>query len=366
MSDNRLAELLKTQKSLTEWLQDIGHQDTEALRREDNEKRERLKVLNRTINLPFDEPVQFEATDITNRTLKFKTYLKDHGQDLCALRLIPKDKALPKLRMRGKTVSEAVVWFHEQEIDSKDYRADFMPHPPDYSWATIFVVNRHGIQGEIIFGGHHQLTQGFHDSSPPLVFRYDFTDWHILPDNKDAIRHLKILAKHLKVADKTIQKALKEGLGASFSHDYLEGYFETTDSSLGTWFIDYSPSLGHLYNDFVVKTSISTQSNAIVSGQTGCNGQATGRVQIVDPTKLDEPFAEGSILVCPVTTPLYVPLMQKAAAIVTDQGGILSHAAIVARELKIPCIVATGNATKVLKNGQTVTVDATNGIVLPV
>jgi pyruvate,water dikinase len=69
------------------------------------------------------------------------------------------------------------------------------------------------------------------------------------------------------------------------------------------------------------------------------------------------------VLVCEVTTPNYVPLMQKAVAIVTDQGGILSHAAIVARELKKPCIVGTGNATKILKTGQIVSVDANNGAV---
>jgi pyruvate,water dikinase len=55
--------------------------------------------------------------------------------------------------------------------------------------------------------------------------------------------------------------------------------------------------------------------------------------------------------------------MRKASAIITDQGGILSHAAIVARELKIPCIVGTVDATKKLKNGQIVTVDANKGVV---
>ena len=101
----------------------------------------------------------------------------------------------------------------------------------------------------------------------------------------------------------------------------------------------------------------------LVKGMTGSPGKAEGPVRIVEPDKLDTDFPDGGVLVCTVTTPNYVPLMQKAAAIVTDQGGILSHAAIVARELKKPCIVGTGNATKVLKNGQTVSVDADNGIV---
>src|ERR1700687_5336947 len=99
MADEKLAELLKTQKSLTEWLEDIKHKDAEAIRREDNEKRERLKVLNKVIKLPFDKPVQFEATDLSDKTPALKQYLTDHGDELCALRLIPKQDGLPKLRM---------------------------------------------------------------------------------------------------------------------------------------------------------------------------------------------------------------------------------------------------------------------------
>jgi pyruvate,water dikinase len=55
--------------------------------------------------------------------------------------------------------------------------------------------------------------------------------------------------------------------------------------------------------------------------------------------------------------------MKKAAAIVTDVGGITSHAAIVSRELQIPCVIGTGNATKIIKDGDRVEVDANNGFV---
>jgi phosphohistidine swiveling domain-containing protein len=363
MADEALAELLKTQKSLTEWLQDINHKNTESLRQEDNEKRERLKVLHKVIGIPFDEPTQFEATDLSNTTAKLKAYVSKHGQELCALRLIPKEKSLPKLRMRGKTVTEALEWYKEQAIDPTKYRADFIPHAPDSSWATIFIVNQHGIQGEIIYGGHHQLTQGFHDQAPPLVFRYDFKHWSIEPHNDDALAHLQQLAKYLHVADATTRQKLREALGATFAHKFLEGYFETSDSSLGTWFIDYSPVLGAMYAEVELQPQRTVSKASVVSGQTGCKGKVKGPVHIVSPNDIDSTFPDGAILVCAVTTPAYVPLMQKAAAIVTDQGGILSHAAIVARELHKPCIVGTGNATTVLKNAQEVTVDATAGTV---
>jgi len=72
---------------------------------------------------------------------------------------------------------------------------------------------------------------------------------------------------------------------------------------------------------------------------------------------------EDSILVTVMTNPDMVPAMKRAAAIVTDEGGRTCHAAIVSRELGIPCIVGTGKATKLLKEGMEVTVDATRGVV---
>ena len=72
---------------------------------------------------------------------------------------------------------------------------------------------------------------------------------------------------------------------------------------------------------------------------------------------------EGDILVTNTTHPNYLPAMQKAAAFVTNEGGIISHAAIVARELKKPCIVGTKIATQLLKDGDMVEVDADKGMV---
>lgn len=88
-----------------------------------------------------------------------------------------------------------------------------------------------------------------------------------------------------------------------------------------------------------------------------------GEVRVLlDPKKSDS-FKEGEILVAPMTTPEYIFAMKKASAVITDVGGLMSHAAIVSRELGIPCIVGTKIATKVLKDGMMVEVDANEGIV---
>jgi len=70
---------------------------------------------------------------------------------------------------------------------------------------------------------------------------------------------------------------------------------------------------------------------------------------------------KGDILVTEMTDPLYMLAIEKAKAIVTDVGGLLCHAAITSREMKIPCIVNTKKATKILKNNQKIIVDATKG-----
>ena len=86
-----------------------------------------------------------------------------------------------------------------------------------------------------------------------------------------------------------------------------------------------------------------------------------GHVHVLaDPTHLTE-FKEGAVLVTSMTDPAWEPIMKKAAAIVTDRGGRTCHSAIVSRELGLPCIVGTGNATKVLHSGSDVTVCCAEG-----
>ena len=100
-----------------------------------------------------------------------------------------------------------------------------------------------------------------------------------------------------------------------------------------------------------------------LKGKIAFAGEATGTVRIVlDPHNPGE-FNEGDILVTGMTRPEFLPLIQKASAIVTDAGGLLCHAAISARELKKPCLVGTEIATGFLKNGQTITVDGVQGMV---
>src|SRR3990167_6776678 len=95
-----------------------------------------------------------------------------------------------------------------------------------------------------------------------------------------------------------------------------------------------------------------------VRGLVASTGWVIGTVRIVTSAEDIEKVHEGDILVAVMTRPDYVPAMKKAAAIVTDEGGITSHAAIVARELRVPCIIGTKIASKVFKDGDRLEVNA--------
>ena len=103
-----------------------------------------------------------------------------------------------------------------------------------------------------------------------------------------------------------------------------------------------------------------------IAGIGGSGGQASGKVCIVRSPQEFDKLSEGDILVCTYTDPEWTPLFCLAAGVVVDTGGTLSHAAIIAREYGIPAVLAAGDATKKLKDGDRVMVDGNTGKVVVV
>ncbi len=375
MEKVNLAELLKTQISLTEWLEKIGSPTAAAFRAEDNEKRARLKVLGDLIGLPSDQPQSFPATEVAQMSEAVAAWLAEHGQEKCALRLVPYDVSQPKYRTRGSSVDEAMTWFAEQPIDHAGYRADFMPHPEAHTWSTIFIVSTQGVFGEIVAGAHHQLTQGIHDEGEPMTFWVANGEWKVIPPQPGAKEHVEELVSMIRVEDSTLRQRIADELQGEFVDNVLCGYFEgVCTPDFGTWFIDYNRQLWKEFQPPASQTQTISQTppslplvrggEVVARGRTGSSGSAEGTVRVVRPEEIaTTQLSSDDILVCEFTSPDYLPLMMQSAAVVTDFGGILSHAAIVCRELKKPCIVAAKNATQVLKNGDRVFVDADAGTV---
>ncbi|MBI5358270.1 phosphoenolpyruvate synthase [Candidatus Amesbacteria bacterium] len=100
---------------------------------------------------------------------------------------------------------------------------------------------------------------------------------------------------------------------------------------------------------------------SILKGAPAAPGLVSGPVKMVPDVKLLDKIKKGDIMVTDMTTPDFVPAMRRAAGIITNRGGLTSHAAIVSRELGVPCIVGTGTATKILKDGMIVTLNGSTG-----
>jgi phosphohistidine swiveling domain-containing protein len=122
---------------------------------------------------------------------------------------------------------------------------------------------------------------------------------------------------------------------------------------------------GEKADKFIVSNVIKekTSGHKQVEGQTAQPGKVSGIARLVFGPQHNNKVKDGDIVISTATSPQLLPAMRKAAAFVTDVGGITSHAAIVARELKKPCVVGTQSATKIFKDGDLVEVDADNGVV---
>ncbi len=120
----------------------------------------------------------------------------------------------------------------------------------------------------------------------------------------------------------------------------------------------YGMEKENIYKEYEIRT----KEKPILTGIAIGDKIGVGKVRVIkNPSEIVD-FQEGEVLVTKMTDPDWVPAIRIASAIVTDEGGKTAHAAIVSRELGIPCIVGSGNATKILKNKQIITVDCTQGL----
>lgn len=100
-----------------------------------------------------------------------------------------------------------------------------------------------------------------------------------------------------------------------------------------------------------------------VRGTAAARGSYSGAARVIMGEHEFDKIQQGDVLICPTTSPAWSILFTKAGALVTDSGGILSNPAIIAREYGIPAVVATGNGTEIIRDGQRVTVDGDRGVV---
>ena len=144
-----------------------------------------------------------------------------------------------------------------------------------------------------------------------------------------------------------------------------QAVIEERRSDLARWeglnpprYLGRAPVAGH-------SPSAQSEADALtVRGTAASPGVVRGRARVVMALGEAEKVEPGDVLVCPSTSPSWMPLFAIVAAVVTDAGGILSHPAIAAREYAIPCVAGTLRGTQVIPDGAFVTVDGGRGTVL--
>ncbi|HHH80354.1 MAG TPA: phosphoenolpyruvate synthase, partial [Thermoplasmatales archaeon] len=124
------------------------------------------------------------------------------------------------------------------------------------------------------------------------------------------------------------------------------------------------PETVHSQKDMAVLETyiLEEKGDVLVEGEAVGSKIGQGEVNVIRDAKEISKFRKGQVLVTEMTDPDWEPIMKVAAAIVTNSGGRTCHAAIISRELGIPCVIGTGNATEILKTGQKVTVDCSEGV----
>lgn len=180
-----------------------------------------------------------------------------------------------------------------------------------------------------------------------LLSKYDLSE--------EELKSLELLKKLVKYMDdrKEWMMSSRKYIKKSFSKINYGWYFDGKDSKYLT-----KDETDKLFDRYVLFQS----ATGVLKGMVASSGNyhfISGEVVVItdSSTQIDE----GKIIVCPMTSPSYVPLMRKAKAIVTDHGGAMSHAAIVAREFGLPAIVGTKIATKTLKSGDEVMLNLLTG-----
>lgn len=178
------------------------------------------------------------------------------------------------------------------------------------------------------------------------------------------LKHQKVPKDKQNVAKLTADQLLELGRLARQAENFF-GYPQDLEWAIEgdkLWFLHARPvRIGPRLGDVHDIKSPGAIGEVIVYGMPGSIGLATGLAKIIDDPKDSADFPPNAILVTELTTPSFAPIIQQAAGVVTNTGGATSHAALIAREFGVPCVVGATNATILIPDGQLITIDGVQG-----
>ena len=224
---------------------------------------------------------------------------------------------------------------------------------------AIFGLGELIVQGEIT-PDHYEVTKSNFDIAVKNITTQTKMLKKVGIANKE-VPIPKIIGERQKITDKHIRELARLGKKLE-KHYYFPQDSEWAIEKGKIYIVQTRPiTTIHKASISSTKEEKSMPHEILVKGAPASPGIATGKTRVIKSAKEIGNVLMGEVLVAPQTNPDFVPAMKRAVAIVTDLGGRTSHAAIVSRELGIPAVVGSENATKVLKNGLFITVNGTKG-----
>jgi len=254
----------------------------------------------------------------------------------------------------------------QKMVNSDKAGVMFTANPRNNNLNSLVIEGAFGL-GEVVVGGlvspdYYEVEKNGLKVKDARVSHKNFK---IIRDEKGSNKNVDLSEKEANeqvLTDKEIQQIA--GLGMKIEQHY--GSPQDTEWAIEgnkVFMLQSRPITTPISSVKVESEKPEEESKELIRGLGASPGRGIGEVRVLVSPDKDNGFESGDVLVATMTTPDWVPLMMKASAIVTDGGGVTCHAAIVSREMGLPCVVGTRNATKVLQDKMLVTVDGTHGTV---
>ena len=264
---------------------------------------------------------------------------------------------------RGFTADPAMAVVVQLMVDSEKAGVAFTADPSNGAQDRVVIEGAFGL-GEVVVSGEVEPDTYLvaKDTLAPLDVRLGHKAFKIIrgADGHDTTVDLSEAEADSRVLSDDELRTIAELAIATERHNGCPQDTEWAIAGGKTYLVQARPitTLGHT-------TPAAAEKHVVLArGLAAAPGIASGRVRVLETPDQGERLQEGEILVAQMTNPDWLPTIRRAAALVTDTGGMTCHAAIVARELGVPCVVGTRTATRDLHDGTVATVDGARGEVV--
>lgn len=272
-------------------------------------------------------------------------------------------RAITYRASRGFTADPAMAVVVQQMVNSEKSGVAFSADPSTGARDHLVIEAALGL-GEVVVSGKVQPDTYVVDKKTLQVrdFSIGYQAFKIErgADGHDVIVELTPEQAQERVLDDDALRRVAELVVATENHHGCPQDVEWAIADGKTWLVQARP-ITMLYDDEVPEES--GESGVLVRGLAAAPGTASGKIRVLRTPQEGSRLQDNEILVAPMTNPDWLPAIRRAAALVTETGGMTCHAAIVARELRVPCVVGARDATTLLHDGHLVTVDGARGTV---